>query len=328
MTRPVTVLTGFLGSGKTSLLNALIRANPQTRFAVVVNEFGALGIDGALIETSDDRVVELSNGCLCCTVRGDLLETFAMLADRIDSFDHVVIETSGLADPAPIAQTFLLEDGPADHFHLDGIVALADSPHLEARLSRSDIAARQIALADRMILSKTDLTAPALALRAETLIRRINPAAPILQSSDRNPATQALTGIGAYTLGNIPGALRFAPPAQHDGAIRSESFRFDRAFDLTAFSRFIRRLLAVRGDDILRIKGIIDLYGEDRRFVFHGVQAMVDGDVVGPWPDGPRESVLVVIGSNLDRDWIATGLTEAMARTDDCAGTPRHLVAV
>lgn len=313
MKHPVSVLTGYLGAGKTTLLNTLIRSRQEIRFAVVVNEFGALGIDGALVERSDDSVIELSNGCLCCTVRGDLIEALAGLAERRESFDHVVIETSGLADPAPVAQSFLLADGPSEHFELDGIVTMVDAVNLDKQLGRDEIAARQIALADRIILTKTDLVDPVMAARIEHLIRRHNPGVDIRSSNPDKLASSALIGLNAYALGNIPAQIRFSSGVAHDAAIGSESFRFDRPLDFTAFSRFVQKLLALRGDDILRIKGIIDFAGEDRRFVFHGVQAMIDGDVVGDWGTEPRRSSIVIIGRNIDKDWISRELSECVA---------------
>ena len=313
MKHPVSVLTGYLGAGKTTLLNALIRSRQSTRFAVVVNEFGALGIDGALVERSDESVIELSNGCLCCTVRGDLIEALTGLAERRDSFDHVVIETSGLADPAPVAQSFLLSDGPSDHFRLDGLVTMVDAVNLDRQLGRDEIAARQIALADRVILTKTDLVAPAMASRVETLIRRYNPGADIRRSNPAAPAFADLVGLNAYELGSIPADLQFAQGVSHDTSIGSESFLLDQPLDFTAFSRFVQQFIALRGEDILRIKGIIDFAGEDRRFAFHGVQALIDGDVVGDWGDAPRQSSIVIIGRNIDRNWVSDRLSACLA---------------
>ncbi|VDC33608.1 CobW family GTP-binding protein [Pseudogemmobacter humi] len=309
---PVTVLTGFLGSGKTSLVNALIRSDRARRFAVIVNEFGALGVDGGLIASSQDDVIQLSNGCLCCNVRGDLIETCARLATRRAEFDWLLIETSGLADPAPVAQSFLIGDGPAEAFRLDGIVCLADAVHIRGQIAREEIALRQIALADRLILTKTDLVPPGETDGLLADLRRLNPQADFLTSSADSPSHRHLTGLEAWQIGGLPARIRYAPPPRHDAGIVSLSFRYARAFDFTAFSRLIRRLMAVSGEDLLRIKGVLWLEGEDRKFAFHGVQGLAEGDVVGPWPKGPRESLIVFIGRNLDRPALEAGLADCL----------------
>ena len=309
---PVTVLTGFLGAGKTSLVNALIRSDKARRFAVIVNEFGALGVDGALIASSQDDVIQLSNGCLCCTVRGDLIEACARLATRRAEFDWLLIETSGLADPAPVAQSFLISDGPAEAFQLDGIVCLADAVHVRSQISREQIAARQIALADRLILTKTDLVPPGRTADLLADLHRLNPQAEILTSAADALAHRHLTGLGAWQIGGLPAQIRYAPPPRHDASIVSLSFSSARAFDFTTFSRLIRRLMVTRGEDLLRIKGVLWLDGEDRKFAFHGVQGFAEGDVVGPWPEGPRQSLLVFIGRKLDRSALEAELADCL----------------
>lgn len=309
---PVTVLTGFLGAGKTSLLNSLIRGREDLRFAVIVNEFGELGIDGALIEASDDDVIQLSNGCLCCSVRGDLMMACDRLARRRHQFDWLIIETSGLADPAPIAQSFLLSDGPSETFRLDGVVALVDAVNFSRQHPVSEVAGRQITFADKLILRKTDLVTPKDCEKLIEHLRLYNAAADVVFSSPEIPALEALTGLHAYDLSNIPSHLCFLPAPKHDASIGSESFRFERPFDFTSFSSFIKRLLISR-DDILRVKGIIDLAGEDRLFAFHGVQSLIDGDVIGPWGDQPRHSNLVFIGRNLHRPQLESALVACLA---------------
>jgi len=307
---PVTILTGFLGSGKTTLLNALIHNRTDLRIAVLVNEFGELGIDAGLIDTSQEDIIQLSNGCLCCTVRGDILSACARLAARREDFDWLVVETSGLADPAPVAQSFLLADGASETFRLDGIVTVVDA----ANVSRnSGILARQIAMADRLILTKTDIVESSACERVVGQLRRQNPGADIVLSSDRTPGFAALTDIRAYDLDKIPERLCFVPPPRHDAAITSESFSFEKPFDFTAFSSFIKSLLAQHGEDILRVKGIVDLAGENRRFAFHGVQSLIDGDVIGPWEKEPRQSTLVFIGRNLDRPSLENALNRCLA---------------
>jgi G3E family GTPase len=312
---PVTVLTGFLGSGKTTLLNALIRARQDLRIAVIVNEFGELGIDAGLIESTMDDVIQLSNGCLCCSVRGDLLSACARLALRRSAFDWLVVETSGLADPAPIIQSFLLEDGPSEWFRLDGLVTLVDAHNIARQKQPSITAQRQIALADRIILTKTDTVDRPACEALTARLRLFNPEAEIVQSSAERPGTSAITGLGAYELGSLPARIFLAPAPRHDGDITSVSFRFTRPFDLTAFSRFIKQLVVTAGEDLLRVKGILDIDGEDRRFVFHGVQALIEGDVIGPWEQGARSSTLVFIGRNLDRALLESALRDCLHKS-------------
>jgi len=310
---PVTVLTGFLGSGKTTLLNAVIRERRDLRIAVIVNEFGELGIDSDLIEASEEDIIELSNGCLCCAVRGDLLEACERLTRQRSRFDWLVIETSGLADPVPIAQSFLLEDGPREAFRLDGILTLVDACNFTGQLKQGETVARQVTLADRILLTKTDAVRPTDVENVMSILRRLNPGAEIISPSGDNPGTQAIFGLFAYELESVPAQLRFASPPKHDGALRAECFTFEQPFDFIRFSRFMRLLLSRIGSDLLRVKGILELSGEDRRFVFHGVQTMIDGDIIGIWGEGLRRSKLVFIGRNIHREELEAQLLECLA---------------
>lgn len=310
---PVTVLTGFLGSGKTTLLNAVIRERHDLRIAVIVNEFGELGIDSDLIEAAEEDIIELSNGCLCCAVRGDLFEACERLARQRSKFDWLVIETSGLADPVPIAQSFLLEDGPRETFRLDGILTLVDACNFTGQMKQGETVARQVTLADRILLTKTDAVRPGDIGDVMSILRRLNPGAEIISSSAENPGTQSVFGLFAYELESLPAQLRFAPPPAHDRALRAECFTFGQPFDFIRFSRFMRVLLSQGGRDVLRVKGILELAGEDRRFAFHGVQAMIDGDVLGAWGESTRRSKLVFIGRNIHREELEAQLLECLA---------------
>ena len=310
---PVTVLTGFLGAGKTSLLNALIRAGENQRFAVIVNEFGALGIDAGLIQSSEEDVIQLANGCLCCNVRSDLIEACARLAQRRDEFDWLVIETSGLADPSPVAQSFLIGDGPSEHFRLDGVICLADALHIGVLAGREPMVLRQLALADRVILTKTDLITPEQSAGLLPEVAALAPQAEVFPSSAQQPALAQLTGLNAWALGSLPPRLRFAPAPSHDSSITAQGFSFERPFDFTAFSRFIARLLSLAGEDLLRVKGLLWLEGEERRFAFHAVQGITDGDVIGPWGAAVRRSDMVFIGRDLARFDLGAALQDCLA---------------
>lgn len=306
---PVTVVTGFLGAGKTSMINHLIHSRREDwRFAVIVNEFGALGIDGGLIAQSDDDVIELSNGCLCCEVRGDLIAACERLWARRGQFDSLIIETSGVADPAPVAQSFLVADGPGERYQLTGLVTLVDAVHGADQLAQDPIAQSQVAMADRLIVTKSDLALPKEIALLSDLIRRFNDQAELVMSAEGQMASDALLRLDAYSLDGLATRLGGAMAPVHDPALGSVSFTFERPFDFTRFSVFIRQLMIEKGKDLLRVKGVLSLTGEDRKFVFHGVQTLVDGDVTGPWGSEPRESRLVLIGRRLDRGALQAGL--------------------
>lgn len=306
---PVTIVTGFLGSGKTCIINHLIHSKREDcRFAVIVNEFGALGIDGGLIAQSNDDVIELSNGCLCCEVRGDLIAACERLWGRRDQFDSLLIETSGVAAPAPVAQSFMVADGPGEHYQLTGLVTLVDAVHGADQLARDPIAQSQVAMADRLIVTKSDLALPKEIASLSELIRRFNDQADLVLSAKGQMASDALLRLDAFSLDGLATRLSGAVAPVHDPALGSLSFSFERSFDFTRFSGFIRQLMIEKGKDLLRVKGVLSLTGEDRKFVFHGVQTLVDGDVVGPWGAEPRESRLVLIGRRLDRGALEAGL--------------------
>lgn len=300
--KPATIVTGFLGAGKTSMINHLIRSKQKNcRFAVIVNEFGALGIDGDLVAQSNDDVIELRNGCLCCEVRSDLIAACERLLERRDQFDSLIIETSGVADPAPIAQSFLISDGPGLHYALAGIVTLVDAVHGAGQLANSQVALSQVAMADRIILTKADLALPAEVVTLSERLRGLNNQAEVIVSSQDRIASDALFQLEAYSFDSLPARLRGAPITQHDSSVASLSFAFIRSFDFSLFSAFIRQLMLEKGKDLLRVKGLMSIAGEDRKFVFHGVQTLVDGDVIGPWGDELRESRVVFIGRGLQR---------------------------
>ncbi len=467
---PVTVLTGFLGSGKTTLLNRILREKHGKRIAVIENEFGEVGVDHQLVFGAEEEIFETNNGCICCTVRGDLIRILNQLLKRRDRFDYVMIETTGMADPGPVAQTFFLDDDLKQQFVLDAIVALVDAKHFEQHSDTLDEPREQVAFADLVLLNKTDLVTPAELERIERRIRALNRTAKIHRTHNADIPIERVLNVGAFDLqralavdgaflepeypfewGGVyeldkglyrvrtgaehvtlahhahdhhhhhnhehdhhhehdhshdhgaglglivlpasaatsaaleaaiePAVRAFAEPAQrvvrdgtlkpghahyaldvahgcasfalaidqpgafalfcehapaefnlrvagqrpaverafpshhHDEEIRSVGISDARALDRTRLNDWLSYLLQARGADIFRMKGVVNVHGEDRRYVFHGVHMMFDGQLERPWGDRPRASQLVFIGRNLDRAELEAGFESALARS-------------
>jgi len=312
---PVTVLTGYLGAGKTTLLNRILSENHGKRYAVIVNEFGEIGIDNDLIVESDEEIYEMNNGCICCTVRGDLIRTVEGLMRRPGRFDAILVETTGLADPAPVAQTFFMDDDVRAKTKLDAVVALVDAKHLPLRLKDSKEAEDQIAFADVIVLNKTDLVTPEELAQVEGLVRAINPTARIHKTSRSEVDLSAVLDRGAFDLkramANDPHFLDdearddhhdHDASAIHDVSVSSISLRAGE-MDPKKFFPWIEKITQAEGPNILRLKGIIALKGDDERYVVQGVHMIIEGDHQRPWKDDEkRESRLVFIGRNLDRE--------------------------
>ncbi len=311
---PVTVLTGFLGSGKTTLLNRILTEHHGKRYAVIVNEFGEEGIDNDLIVDADEEVFEMNNGCICCTVRGDLIRILGGLMKRADKFDAIIVETTGLADPAPVAQTFFVDADVAERTRLDAIVTVADAVHLADQLGQHHEAEEQIAFADIVLLNKIDLVKPDALGGVEARIRRINPYAKVIRSERCAVPLDAVLALNAFSLERVlavePDFLTSDHDHEHDDDVTSLSFTSDVPLDLDRFQTWFGRLLQERGPDILRSKGILDFKGETERYVFQGVHMLMDGAPMGPWPDDAlRVSRLVFIGRDLE----SMGLEEGFA---------------
>ena len=315
---PVTVLTGYLGAGKTTLLNRILSEDHGRRYAVIVNEFGEEGIDNDLVVESDEEVFEMNNGCICCTVRGDLVRIIGGLMKRKDRFDAIVIETTGLADPAPVAQTFFMDQDVAERSRIDAIVTVADAKFLDARLDDSEEAKEQIVFADIVLLNKTDLVEPAMLDALERRIRAMNPYARIIRTERCRVPLEEVLGQGAFSLERIlesePHFLEDHHHHHHDEAMGSVSLTADRPLDPERFMAWFQGLLAERGADILRSKGILDLAGESERYVVQAIHMIVDADLLGPWKAGtPRRSRLVLIGRDLDRAALEAGFRATIA---------------
>src|SRR6056297_1302126 len=310
---PVTVLTGFLGAGKTTLLNRILTEQHGKKYAVIINEFGETGIDNDLVVDADEEVFEMNNGCICCTVRGDLIRILGGLMKRADKFDAIIVETTGLADPAPVAQTFFVDQDVADRTRLDAIVTVADAVHLNDQLGEHHEAEEQIAFADVVLLNKTDLVDVDGLGRVEDRIRKINPYAKIIRTDHCGAALDEVIGLDAFNLERVlavePDFLTSDHDHEHDDDVTSLSLTADAPLDLDRFQTWFGQLLQTRGQDILRSKGILDFVGEDDRYVFQGVHMLMDGAPMGVWPEGARQSRIVFIGRDLD----SMGLEEGFA---------------
>ncbi len=331
---PVTVLTGYLGAGKTTLLNRILTENHGKKYAVIVNEFGEIGIDNDLIIGADEEVFEMNNGCVCCTVRGDLVRILEGLMKRKGKFDAIIVETTGLADPAPVAQTFFVDEDVQANARLDAVVTVADAKWLSDRLKDAPEAKNQIAFADVIVLNKTDLvTAPELA-EVEARIRAINPYAKLHRTTRAQVKLEDVLDRGAFDLDRIleiePAFLKaddhdhnhhdhghdhhhhhghdHGLKHYHDEDMQSLSLRTDKALDPSTFMPWLQDLMAKEGGKILRSKGIISFTGDDERYVFQGVHMMLEGDHQRPWKDDEkRESRLVFIGRELPEQMIRDG---------------------
>ena len=347
---PVTVLTGYLGAGKTTLLNRILSEDHGKRYAVIVNEFGEIGIDNDLIVGADEEVFEMNNGCVCCTVRGDLIRVLSGLMKRKGGFDAIIIETTGLADPGPVAQTFFVDEDVKARTQLDSVTTVVDAKHVLLRLSDSREAREQIAFADQIVLNKTDLVSEQDLRMVEARLRRLNPLAPIHRAQRSNVPLDAILGRGGFDLERIVSIEpEFLNPAHgedghvhdehcdhdhghdhghhhhhdhghakasdiHDDDIRGISLRLDRPVDGGKSTTWLNDLLAAQGPDILRAKGIIDVAGDERRLVFQAVHMILEGDFQRPWTaTDQRHSRLVFIGRDLDEAKLRAGFEACAA---------------
>ncbi|GEC17359.1 CobW family GTP-binding protein [Nitrobacter winogradskyi] len=350
---PVTVLTGYLGAGKTTLLNRILSEEHGRKYAVIVNEFGEIGIDNDLVVGADEEVFEMNNGCICCTVRGDLMRILADLMKRNGKFDAIIVETTGLADPAPVAQTFFVDENVGKKTKLDAVVTVTDAKWLNDRLKDAPEAKNQIAFADVILINKTDLVSPDELSEIEARIRGINPYAKLHRTQRAQIALSEILERNAFDLDRIldiePAFLESKDHDHdhhhdhghdhhhdhdhdhhdhdhkhddhhggikhyHDEEMQSISLKTDKPLDADKFFPWVEDLVQKEGPNILRSKGILSFKDEDRRFVFQGVHMILDGDHQRPWKeDEKRQSRIVFIGRNLPEQLITEGFEGCIA---------------
>jgi G3E family GTPase len=316
---PVTVITGYLGSGKTTLLNHILTGQTKRKVAVIVNEFGEVGIDGQLIEQDgDEQLIEFNNGCLCCTVRGDLIETIGKLRQRGGELDAIMIETTGLADPAPVASTFFVSEEVRADTRLDAFITVVDAVNLEKNLEQSVEAQEQVAFADIVIVNKTDLASEEQLKRIERRVRALNPLARMHRSAHSVIDLELILNVNAFQLEaklQVDPAFLEDHEHEHDPAITSIVLREDRPVDMNRFMSWMAPLLQREGDRYLRTKGVFNAKGFDQRVVFQSVRMLTTMARFNAWGAGePRRTEYVVIGRDLDREMLAAGLATCIAK--------------
>ena len=326
---PVTVLTGFLGSGKTTLLNHILTSTEhKMKFAVIENEFGDVGIDDKiLVENSEESIIEVMNGCICCTVRGDLTEVLDRMYERIKDFDGVLIETTGLADPAPVAQTFFVEEKVSSRYKLDGIITVVDAKHVIQHLEDEkpegieNESVEQLAFADRIMLNKIDLVSEEELQNVEQSIKSINGFAPIFRTENSLIDPKELINIGSFdlerTLSMDPEFLDTDAEHEHDQRVTSTSSRFEGELNVNKLENWIGSLMRDKAQDLFRYKGVLAVKGMDEKYVFQGVHMLFGGQFsedIGHWKeDETRECSFVFIGRDLDHNALESGLIECKA---------------
>jgi G3E family GTPase len=304
---PVTVITGYLGAGKTTLLNRILSEAHGKRYAVIVNEFGEVGIDNDLVVNAEEEIFEMNNGCICCTVRGDLIRILGGLMRRKSRMDGIIVETTGLADPAPVAQTFFVDEDVRRQTRLDAIVTVADAKHLLDEIDRAPEAQEQLGFADIVLLNKADLVTAADLACVEARIRRINPHGGIHRTERCGIDLTEVLGRDAFDIDRVlevvPDFLVEVHEHEHDEEIGSLSLTADRPLDPERFVPWIQKVTQDFGTDILRMKGIIAMKNDDQRFVVQAVHMILEGASRRPWkPDEKRDSRLVFIGRGLPRE--------------------------
>ena len=343
---PVTVLTGFLGAGKTTLLNRILQENHGEKIAVIENEFGEISIDNDLVVGVEEEIFEMNNGCLCCTVRGDLIRTLNDLSKRRQKFNKILIETTGLADPGPVAQTFFLDEKISDAYRIDAIITLVDAKHIALHLGDAPEAAQQIAFADVLILNKSDLVSPEELDALETRIRKINALCKIVRTTKADVPVSQLLNLKSFNPSDKFEIIALEASTEehhhhehdhecgpdcdhdhdhehhhhegehhhhHDESVSSVGIEVVGECDPNRLNQWMGELLQYRGEDIFRMKGVLALKGQPVRFVFQGVHMMFDGVPDRPWKLGEeKKNRLVFIGRNLNREALNEGFRSCL----------------
>jgi len=309
---PVTLLAGFLGAGKTTLLNHILSQNHGRRIAVIENEFGEISVDHHLVVGAEDDIFEMVNGCVCCSIRSDLIETLNQLIERHDPFDAILIECTGLASPAPIAQAFLVEGSVSTALKLDGVVTLVDCLNIERQLGEMEVAWEQIAFSNVILLNKTDLAPEGEVERLRHRLAAINPTARFHSTMNAVVDLKEILQIGGFDLdGADPAGQNFhahGAPAAADSGITSVGIKLPGNIDWSRFGHWLQMLLITDGMDVFRAKGVLCLAGSDERFIFQSVYMMIDGRHDKPWGGAPRMNEMVFIGRDLNRARLEAGV--------------------
>lgn len=320
---PVTILTGFLGSGKTTLLNHLIRQSADRRIAVIENEFGEINIDSDLVINKDGSVFELSNGCVCCSLNGELTDTLYMLLERQEKIDYLIIETTGIADPGPVALSFLSDEQIQDSYRLDAVVTVVDTQQIERQLESQPEVGKQVALADVLLFNKTQEVEPYVLDTAKNIVKRINPQAIVLEANYAKIDPQLLLDKQAFDPETVlkqewkkpTPQLVLAPDYKHTQhvALNSHSFELTEPLDLIRFDTWIATMLYLNANTLFRIKGILNVAEMDEKIVFQSVYNQYVSQSAGKWAaDEPRSTRIVFIGKNLDRALLEKGLSQCI----------------
>ncbi len=331
---PVTVLTGFLGAGKTTLLNHILTAQHGKRIAVIENEFGEVDVDQDLVIAAEEEIFEMNNGCICCTVRGDLIRILGNLIKRKDRFDYILIETTGLADPGPVVQTFFFDETLKEKLRLDGVVTLVDAKHVSQHFDDNEVK-QQIAFADVILLNKIDLVTDEQLKELEARIKRMNAVATIHRTQWSITSLDQVVGIQGFNLRRIEELLpdliaethehgehcaadcghdhhHDAEPKRHNEEVTSVGIRLPGELNEKKVNLWFSQLLAEKGQDLYRMKGVLSLRGDPNRFIFQGVHMTLDTTVGTEWGKTPRVNKLVFIGKNLDRAALNKGFSSCL----------------
>ena len=312
---PVTLLSGFFGSGKTTLLNYILKQNHGKRIAVIENEFGEIGIDSEFVIGAEDDIFEMSNGCICCSIRGDLIKTLNRLLEKQKTFDSIIIESTGLASSGPIAQAFLVDDELSQTLILDGIIAIVDSKHILNSLNETEVACEQIAFANVILLNKMDLVSNNELVDLEKKVRQINPTAKIFCTSNAKIDLQEVLDIRGFDINNVPEEISYLSQKQEPTeGISSVSLTFQEYVDPNLLYHWLLMFFLTEGMSIFRGKGILNVKNSTDRYLFQSVYMMFEGRFDKPWGDEIPENKIVFIGQNLNAQRLEKSLKNAMTQ--------------